>query len=33
MKYGYVACIGRSPADMKENMTVAEGLIKEEEYF
>ncbi len=33
LKYGYIACKGRSPADMKMKMTVAEGLEKEEEFF
>lgn len=33
LKYGYVAVKGRSSADMKENMTVAEGLKAEEAFF
>ena len=33
LKYGYVAVKNRSTADMKENMTVAQGLESEERFF
>lgn len=33
LKYGYIAVKGRSSADMKAKVTVAEGLKKEDQYF
>ena len=33
MKYGYIACKGRSPQEMKEQVTVAEGLKNELDFF
>lgn len=33
LKYGYIACKGRSPSEMKQNVTVQEGLEIEEQFF
>ena len=33
LKYGYVACLGRSPEDMNNHVNVQEGLAKEEAFF
>lgn len=33
LKYGYVACLGRSPEDMNNHMDVQQGLHNEEQIF
>lgn len=33
LKYGYIAVKGRSSAEMRENVTVAEGLSNEDKFF
>jgi GTPase SAR1 family protein len=33
LKYGYVAVKNRSAQDIKDNLSVAKGLVKEEQYF
>ena len=33
LKYGYIACKGRSSAEMKQKVTVKEGLEIEEQFF
>lgn len=33
LKYGYIGCKNRTPAEMTQNVTVQEGLKREQEYF
>ena len=33
LKYGYVACLGRSPEDMRLQLTVQQGLENEHSFF